>query len=147
MSEKNRFVNATKMGLFAISPVGFLISEALTASIGKSKDLSNNGTIAELEEEAIKQELSNRISESQAKVAQELAIASRIESADEVEIEEYYDISGDGNIGLSAGESGVKLGTGGSGRKVTKRIYRFKGWNEKSLEELVEEFTTEIDED
>lgn len=147
MTEKNHFAKAAKVGLFMVNPATFMINEALKGSIGKSKDLGNTGTIAELEEESIKQELSSRISESQAKVAQELAIASRIESADEVEIEEYYDISGEGNIGLSASESGINLGTGGSGRKVTKRIYRFKGWNEKISEEYSEEFMTENEED
>ncbi|MFS0575339.1 hypothetical protein AB1K83_06890 [Sporosarcina sp. 179-K 3D1 HS] len=143
MIKENGFAKAAKIGLFALNPTSYLISEALTTAIGKSKRLNDSGTIAELEEEAARQELANRISESQAKVAQELAIARRIESADEVEIEEYYDLSGDGNIGLNANESSASLGINGAGRKITKRIYRFKGWNEDSLGVLNEEFMKE----
>jgi len=67
----------------------------------------------------------------QARIAQELAIAKRIENADVVEIEEFYDASGKGNIGISAdANSGVaSFGIGAEGRRVVKRIYHFKGGN------------------
>ncbi|SFJ43758.1 hypothetical protein SAMN04487936_102169 [Halobacillus dabanensis] len=65
--------------------------------------------------------------EYQAKVAQEVAIANRIESATEVEIEEYYGKSGDGTVGVSAKQDSVTVGVSGSKQNVTKRIYKFRG--------------------
>lgn len=67
-------------------------------------------------------------------VAQELAIARRIETADEVEIEEYYDNSIDGHVGAKAIDNGISLGIGGSGNCVSKRVYKFKGYNDKRIE-------------
>lgn len=52
------------------------------------------------------------MAESQAKVAQELAIAQRINTAEEVEIEEFYDVSGKGNIGLQVDMKSETLGLG-----------------------------------
>ncbi|AGY82489.1 hypothetical protein [Carnobacterium inhibens] len=80
--------------------------------------------------------------EYQAKYAQELAISQRIASAEEVEIEEYYEGEGEGSLGLKAKEGKVALGASGSGRKVTKRVYRFTGFNDKTLEAISEEFNT-----
>ncbi|MDQ1339550.1 MAG: hypothetical protein QG567_702 [Campylobacterota bacterium] len=71
-----------------------------------------------------------------AKIKQEEAIAHRIEDAEEVEIEEYYDISGKGNVGLAADleKNDIKFGLSAEGNKITKRIYRFKA-KRKSDEE------------
>ena len=66
------------------------------------------------------------MAEAQARVAQELAIAKRIEVAEEVEMEEFYDYSGEASLGLKADKQSVSLGAGASGRRVSKRIYRFK---------------------
>jgi len=44
----------------------------------------------------MRQELEGRIAEYQARVAQEVAIAKRIDNALEVENEEFYDTSGEG---------------------------------------------------
>jgi len=57
------------------------------------------------------------MAEAQAKVAQELAIARRVELAEQVEIEEFYDTSGEGNIGLKADEKSVALGASGLAEK------------------------------
>ena len=59
-----------------------------------SKDMEKAKSLDSLKEESIKQEIMMEFSKHQAKVAQELAIAKRIENALEVEIEEYYDNSG-----------------------------------------------------
>jgi hypothetical protein len=67
-----------------------------------------------------------QMAERQAKVAQELALARRIESANDVEIEEFYEISGAGHAGLKSTEGTISAGVGGQGQKVTRRIYRFK---------------------
>ena len=52
-----------------------------------------------------------------------------VDSAEEVEIEEFYDASGKGHAGLSVDANAAtgSFGLGGEGRKVTTRIYRFKG--------------------
>jgi len=68
-----------------------------------------------------------QMAERQAKVAQELALARRIESALNVEMEEFYDISGSGHAGLNTDGCTLSAGIGGKGHKVTKRIFRFKG--------------------
>lgn len=137
-NKENDLYKVIKAGVYLTNPVAAMMTDALSGLINKSKEVVNTGTIDELEEEAIRQELSSRISESQAKIEQELAISKRIEYAEEVEIEEYYDINGEGDIGLGIGETGVNIGASGSGRKVAKRIYKFKGWNKNIMEEIKE---------
>lgn len=53
----------------------------------------------------------------QSKVEQELAISRRIDSAEEVEIEEYYDISGKGNWGVNIEGESIDLGLSDKGLK------------------------------
>lgn len=74
------------------------------------------------------QEIQLQLAESQAKVAQELAIAKRIEEAEQVEIEEYYEYAAEGQAGLKATEKTISAGLSGSGKRVSKRVYRFTGW-------------------
>ncbi|MGE7997532.1 hypothetical protein ACQKOF_02395 [Lysinibacillus sp. NPDC093190] len=76
------------------------IATELIRSVNKSKTVAEQEDIALLENEARLQEIENRISEYQARVAQELAIAKRIETAAEVEIEEFYDTTGSGGVGF-----------------------------------------------
>jgi len=76
------------------------------------------------------------MAERQAKVAQELAIAQRIRTAEEVEVEELYDYSGEGNLGLNVKDEGVMLGACGKGSRVVKRICRFKGVREITPQEI-----------
>lgn len=124
-------------GGVALTP---LLIKTLTKSIEKSEKVAETGSLESLEQEAARQEIEHRITESQARVAQELAIARRIENANEVEIEEFYDVSGDGNLGLrNNAESGLNIGLGGSGRKVKSRVYRFKGWQDGLIEQGSEE--------
>jgi hypothetical protein len=40
---------------------------------------------------------------------------------------EYYDYSGEGHVGAKLDEKGVSVGAGGGGRRVSKRVFRFKG--------------------
>lgn len=77
----------------------------------------------------MKAEIQASVLLTQTKVEQELAISRCIDSTEEVEIDEYYDISGKGSIGLSgdAVKETIDLGFSAKGRKVTKRIIRFKG--------------------
>lgn len=81
----------------------------------------------ELRRLAEREEIEMRMSEAQARVAQELAIAKRIETAEEVEMTEFYDYSGKGHVGVDATGESFKIGAGGSGRRVSKRKFKFKG--------------------
>lgn len=108
-----------------IGPVaGVLIESARDAEVAsQGKDLSV------LSNEAQRQEISLHMAKMQAQVAQELAIAHRIENAIEVEIEEYYEGNGKGGLSGSVNVDGGSVFLGGEGRKVVKRIYRFTGTN------------------
>lgn len=68
-----------------------------------------------------------RMAERQAKVAQEIAIARKIELAYEVEIEEFYDTSGEGAIGAKTEGESLSLGASGKANRVVRRVYKFRG--------------------
>ena len=128
-------IEAAKIGL---NPTGYLLSQIAEST---SKNVTHGEAAADkelstLRVEAERQELQMRISEAQARVAQEIAIARRIESADEVEMEEFYDYSGEASIGGKLDEKGIFLGAGGSGRRVSKRIYRFRGHSMQTADEI-----------
>lgn len=102
--------------------------EVTTGSVDQAEKVAGGGGgMDALRCEAERQDLMMQMAERQAKVAQELALARRIESAQEVEMEEFYDISGAGHAGLKADDSAFTVGIGAQGQKVTKRIYHFKG--------------------
>jgi hypothetical protein len=129
-------LEAAKIGL---NPTGYLlaqIAESTSKNVTHS-DAAADKELATLRMEAERQELQMRISEAQARVAQEIAIARRIESAEEVEMEEFYDYSGEASVGGRVDEKGIFVGAGGSGRRVSKRIYRFRGHSMQSVEEIV----------
>jgi len=111
----------------AINPTGYLIDKMIDKNIKSFNEGSDKSTLQELKEAGLREEIKATVLQNQAKVEQELAIARRIDSAEEVEIEEYYDISGNGSLGLKGNEDGVSLGLDGEGRKITKRIIKFKG--------------------
>lgn len=77
--------------------------------------------------EAERQEIVARMAERQSKVAQEIAIARRIETSEEVEMEEFFDLSADGHAGFKAEGGTVSLGAGVEGAKVSRRVLRFRG--------------------
>src|SRR5688500_4917680 len=108
------------------TPLRGPIAGAMISAVKSAKDAVDVGDLNRLGHEVQRQELSLRMAELQARVAQELAIAERIENAEEVEIEEYYEGSVDGSIGFKPGAGNV-VGVGGSGRRVTKRVFRFLG--------------------
>lgn len=109
------------------TPIIGPVAGVLMESAKDAEAASNSGEISKLSEEAKRQEISLHMAKMQAQVAQELAIAHRIENANEVEIEEYYE--GNGKAGLGASTDGISASftLGGEGRKVTKRVYRFTG--------------------
>jgi hypothetical protein len=103
------------------------LTELVAALVSRSKSVKVDGTLLDLRAETERQELVERIAESQARVAQELAIARRIENAAEVVMEEFYDYSLEGKAGVHADATKISAAVGGSNKKVSKRIYRFKG--------------------
>jgi len=120
---------AIQAAKIAINPSGYLIGqivEAASKTIAKLNDAGNSG-IAELKAEAERQELEMRIAAAQARVAQEVAIAKRIETAEEVEMEEFYDYRGEGQLGLKTSGEDLSIGASGSGQRVSKRVYKFRG--------------------
>ena len=112
------------------TPIIGPVAGVLLESAKDTERASESGELKKLTEEAKRQEVSLHMAKMQAQVAQELAIAHRIENAVEVEIEEYYE--GSGKAGFETGSDGLttNLSLGGEGRKVVKRIYRFIGNNE-----------------
>lgn len=135
---KTKMETALEVAKVAVNPTGYLISlivGAATNAVSKSEDLTNKGELEPLRLEAERQEISLRMAESQARVAQEIAIARRIETAEEVEIEEFYDYSGEAHAGLKTDGQTLGIGLGGSGKRVSRRVYRFKGRAEAELEE------------
>lgn len=109
------------------------IYSALSKSQEDLKVAESKG-VEDLEQEARKQQIVMEFQAHQARVGQELAIAERISTSEEVEIEEYYDVSGKGHAGVKAERESISLGVAGEGRRVTKQIIRFNGWSDKGRE-------------
>jgi hypothetical protein len=115
---------------FALSPTSYLIEKAVATTVKAftTEADSPSSSTSKLEELALRQEIEARVLKEQARIEQELAIARRIDNAEEVEIEEYYDTSGEGALGLKGDGNEVTVGASGSGKKIVKRIYKFKGY-------------------
>jgi len=114
----------------ALFPSSYLVKQ-IAEKISKHDESSK--TLEQLSLQARKQEIQMSMAREEARVAQELAIAKRIELATEVEIEEFYDLSGEGSIGIQLQETTASAGISGSGKKVTKRIYKFTGFRTTEL--------------
>jgi hypothetical protein len=81
-----------------------------------------------LRHEAAKQQIVMDLQANTARVAQELAIAERMASAEEIEIEEYFEGSGKGVVGLNVEKGVVAAGLNGEGQRITKRVIRLRGF-------------------
>lgn len=108
----------------ATSALVKIIAEKLAAT---NIDAPPNADLVSVRTETERQENEMRRLEAQAKVAQEMAIANRIEGALEVQIEEFYEYAGEGKAGLNTDGSGLTLGVSGGSKRVSKRVYRFTG--------------------
>ena len=113
------------------------IAGAMIQAVKSAKDAVDVGDLGRLGHEVQRQELALRMAELQARVAQELAIAQRIESAAEVEIEEYYEAGGEGTLGFRPGPGGGVVGGSASGRRVSKRVFRFLGTRDPGMNQAV----------
>lgn len=129
-----KFAEKALEALVISTPILGPVAWALYEYAQDTEAAANSGELAKLEAEAKRQEISLHMAKMQALVAQELAIAHRIENALEVEIEEYYEGSAKGGIGASTDGSSASLSLGGEGRKVSKRVYRFKSQRDSLLD-------------
>lgn len=127
--------DVAKVILRTQSPVAWLVAEGAEAAAKTIAKASEKG-LETLQDEVAKQNLQMQFAQQQARIAQELAIARRIDNAEEVEIEEFYDTAGKGNVGLSMDlkKETASIGLGAEGRLVTKRVYHFKGWRTSEAE-------------
>ena len=123
--------------LKVVSPGSWLIAKAAEKAVEAFTNESKNSTLEKLREEEIRQNIESRVLQEKAKIEQELAIARRIDTAEIVEIEEYYGASGKGALGIKSEGEGVTLGASGEGKRVTKRIIKFKGC--RPMEQLANE--------
>ena len=115
--------NTELMGaiLSAVNPISGVIFNIITKEKEKSTGEIDN------QEENVLSDLSKHTD-----LLKELAIIRRIDTAEKVSIEEFYDSKGDGSAGVQATEGEINIGLKGSGQKVTKRIYSFEGWRDGS---------------
>jgi hypothetical protein len=138
MERTGKFVNKEMLRAAAdsaglVNPLaGWLAHIALDKYVDDaSEQIAKSGSSEEVRKIAERQHLAIELMERRALAAQELALAQRMANATEVEVEECYDGSGDGALGLDAktdGEAlGATLGLRGSGRVMRKRIIRLKG--------------------
>ena len=112
-----------------------ILRNALSDSQEDIKKAEAKG-VTELELEIAKQKILMDFQAHKARVSQEIAIAERISTSHEVEITEYYDISGKGQAGITAQESGITAGVSGEGRKVTHRTIKFSGFGTADSREM-----------
>jgi hypothetical protein len=118
-----------------VPPYVKILRNALSDSQGDIKAAESKG-VSELELEVTKQKIKMEFQAHQARVSQEIAIAERISTSQQVEITEYYDVSGKGHAGITAQESSITAGVGGEGRKITHRTINFTGFSTVDLSEV-----------
>ena len=131
--------DAVKLGLkYTAGPFAYFMVEQGEKAAKEISDAAKKG-IGPLEEEAAKQTIKMQLDQQRARIEQELAIARRIDNAEEVEIEEFYDTSGKGSAGLTADMKSetATIGLSAEGRRVTKRVYHFKGWRSPDTEDPI----------
>lgn len=131
----DKLTEISKKTMKYVSPLTYFITENTEKAI-KAMNNGSESSIEKLREAQIRQRITMQMAESQARVAQEVAIAQRIASAEEVKIEEFYDNSGEGSLGVDIKEGSALIGASGSGKAVSKRVYTFKGWGNFKPEEI-----------
>ena len=127
-------IEVSKSILRYTNPLTWLVVDTAEKVIKRSNTVADSGNLEDIKQEALRQEISLKMSEYQAKVAQEIAIARRIDTAEEVIIEEYYDTTREGGLGVKLEGESISAGLSGSGRRVSERVYTFKGWRDGGLE-------------
>ncbi|AFT81316.1 hypothetical protein FE407_01980 [Leuconostoc carnosum] len=125
---KNFATTALRIAVYSTLPGSVsLITKKTQDSEGNIVEV--NKTNDELDEDLTKVEFWSEMTKKKAQVAQEMAIANRISTAETVEIEEFFDKNAEGNLGVDYSK-GANIG--GKGQNVSKRIYRFTGFNDNT---------------
>lgn len=123
--------------LTIISPISGAVFEIISKDNSKSANIDDlDNSTKNSNEDYI---LNNLLKHTE--LLKELAIIRRIDTAEKVSIEEFYDTKGDGALGVQSTEGEFNIGLKGNGQKVTKRIYSFDGWREGSsmgIEKILE---------
>lgn len=124
--------------IFGGALTNFLIEKVESSS--NAADEASKQDLETLSQEAARQRIEMELALQHARIAQELAIAQRIENATSVEIEEYYDINnkGQGGLNVDATSQTASLGASGEQNKVSKRVYRFTGFKFASETKIIE---------
>lgn len=134
MTSKNFDNVLNKMSMMISSPMADIISSLIGEIITDKDILEGETSIEKIKDKSNVEDVSLQLLKERVRVAQEIAIALRIETADEVEIEEFYDNYKDINAGLKGNSEGVTFGVNGTGKRVVKRVYKFKGYNNQDVE-------------
>ena len=111
----------------SIFPIHYLIYDNVKKSQAISETILEGGNILKIQAELNKKRAEAEMNELNAKVSQELAIAHRIANAVDVEIEEVYEDDSKGKLAGDLNGENINVELGGGNRRITKRIYRFKG--------------------
>jgi hypothetical protein len=139
--DKEKIIKISKKLLPLLLPAGLGTAMQISEGIKEIIESNVNKDLNQIKLETAKQELIFQQLIAKAHFEQEMAISVRIAMSQEVQIDEYYDISGEGSIGASAknsngskgtSETEFTLGASGSGKKVTKRTYKFIGYRDES---------------
>lgn len=111
-------------------PLASVIWSAVERSqkaVTEAEESESGSGVEGLAAEARRQRIVMEFQAHTARVAQEIAIAERMATADVVEIEEFYEGVGKGNVGVQVEGASAVVGLGGEGRKVTKRVIKISG--------------------
>ena len=137
MANNDNIKRVIQASSFAFGPLGVLVGAGL-GLYGDTKKTLDEIDPTKKNENLAQAEYQRQLLIHEAKVKQENGVALRIISAEEVEIEEFYDNSHSSKGKVGAEANGNKLGAsfGGSHETsvITRRIYRFKGYNKELLE-------------
>lgn len=125
-----------------VSVAGHAVAGSLLGSFGFAlplvgPSLSAVAILSEILNEQLKKANDRPLSEKeqmdliewQVRLAKEFAISRRIDTAEKVTIEEFYEAKGAGNASASIdpAKKAAKAELGGNGERVTKRTYSFEG--------------------
>jgi hypothetical protein len=100
---------------------------SMNVSLADPLKLLQGKSSSEAALEAERAKLAMEMLQAKARAEQELAIAERIRTAVEVEIEDHYDASSYGQLGVDAESTSV--GLRGGGQRVSRRVVRLKGFS------------------
>ena len=138
VDNSNKFLNKESLIAFGefmnmVNPVtGWMLKLVIDKFVDDASDqIAKSESSEEIRRIRQRQHLAVELMERRAHAAQELALAQRIVTAAEVEVEEYYGGSDEAALGLDAktdgATAGATLGLRGKSGVIKKRVIRLKG--------------------